>query len=678
LPAAGSTPPVSGAATGKGFRLDIQGLRGFALVLVLLCHANLPFAAGGYVGLDVFFVLSGFLITGLIVGEIERSGRLSVIGFYGRRAKRLLPLAVTVLVAILAGSALIFSTLQREAVGGDVLAAALYIVNWRFTAQSVDYFDAGDVSPVQHFWSLSVEEQFYFVWPLLLIFGAWWARQAGRNLRPSLLWVVAPVGIISLAYSIQFSVADPEAAYFSTATRLWELAAGGTLALLLPAGTAMGRRTSALLVVAGVAVLLATMAVYDPGTAYPGWRALLPVLAAIAIIVAGTARTVSAPVRLLTREPFQHLGRVSYAWYLWHWPALIFAAALLGELSPPMLLVITALSWIPAVITHHLIEEPLRRSRSLGRRPRKSLAVGLGFTSFAVVAVIAMQAAQPKIPVAQPSAAPGAMVSGPAPVPQRMAAAVRPHPRDVREDRGELYEDGCMIWGSNLEPGPCVYGDPTSKTTVVLLGDSHALQYFPALRRLAEQRRWRLVGLVRAGCVIADVDYRPHCNEWRKRILRRIHLRERPSLIVVSNATASRYKVVRGGSRLDRDASQPLLETGFARTLLRLQQTGARLAVIRDQPMAPRAPAECVAESLRRLDRCAFAAERSDERSFDARAARDIPGVRLIDPMPVLCPNGRCPAVIGNVVVYRDTYHLTATFARTMTAWLDRQLPQPA
>jgi peptidoglycan/LPS O-acetylase OafA/YrhL len=668
---------TSGALTANGFRLDIQGLRGLALVLVLLCHAEVPLAEGGFVGLDVFFVLSGFLITGLIVGEIERTGGLSILGFYARRAKRLLPLAVTVLLVVLAGSLLAFSALRRETVFGDVLAAALYMVNWHFDSQSVDYFSgAGDVSPVQHYWSLSVEEQFYLAWPLLLLAGAWWAGRSGRGLRPALGFVLAPLGLLSLAYSVHFTAVDPQAAYFSTATRIWELALGGILALALPQGLRLGRPVAAALAAAGLAILALSAIGFDDAAPYPGWRAVLPVAGTAAVIVAGTAVRVVAPIRLLTRAPIQYLGRISYAWYLWHWPAIVFAMAIWGDLSPPLLLLVTALAWGPAAVSHRAIEEPLRRSRSLGRRPRRALALGLGCTAAAVVVTFAVSASQPDIPVAPAAAAPGAMLSGTGTI-QPAASAVRPHPRAVAEDRGRLYEDGCVISGERTESGRCVYGEEPSGKTVVLLGDSHALQYFPALRKLADRHRWRLVGLVRSGCVVADVDYRPLCNEWRRKALLRIRRLERPALIVISTATASRYKAVSAGTRLDRAASEPLLEAGFVRTLLTLRGTGAKMAVIRDQPMAPNEPAECVAESLNRLDRCAFDARRREAWAFDARAATRVRGVRLIDPLPVLCPRRRCPAVIGNVIVYRDTYHLSATFARTLASWLDRELPTP-
>lgn len=667
---------VSGAMTPKGFRLDIQGVRGLALVLVLLCHAEMPFAEGGFVGLDIFYVLSGFLITRLILDEIERTGTLSVLRFYARRARRLLPLAVTVLAVVVVVSLALFSRARNAEISGDVVAAGLYFVNWHLMAEAVDYFafDDLDISPVQHYWSLSVEEQFYLVWPVLLLSVSGWAFRAGWRPRLTLGIVVAALGLVSLAYSVHFTGVDVQRAYFSTATRGWELALGGALALALPVGLRMARSISAALAGCGLATLIATTVLFDGQTPYPGWRALLPALATGAIILAGTATTMSAPVRLLSLAPFQYLGRISYAWYLWHWPALVFAAGIWGALSPMQSLAVTALAWVPTVVTHHAIEERFRRSRTLARRPRRALGLGFACTTAAVLLGISLAWLQPGVPTAPASAVHGALAIERGEPIQKTAQAVRPSPRDAKEDRGRLWNDGCLTKGKRRTSRKCVYGVRSSKTTVVLFGDSHALQYFPALNELARKHRWRLVGLTRASCPIADVNYQPTCNAWRENTLRRIETTERPDLVVVSNATDRRFRVVRAGDRIDRRSSQPVLEAGQARTLRRLRAAGASVALIRDQARAPFNVAHCVSDAIDDLESCAFRAKRPPLYAFDARGAARVKRVRVIDPMPVLCPERRCPAVIGNALVYRNTYHLTATYARTLAPWLERRL----
>ena len=665
--------------TSKGFRLDIQGVRGFALVLVLACHAEIPGLGGGFVGLDVFYVLSGFLITGLILTELDRRGDVSISRFYARRAKRLLPLAVTVLGFIVIGSALLNSPLQNEKVSGDVLSAALYVVNWHFIAESVDYFAFHDaaISPVQHYWSLSVEEQFYLLWPLTLGVGAGVARWRGWNMRRTILLLVVPLGVASLIYSIGYTPDHTRVAYFSTLTRIWELAMGGALALVLPVGLNLPRRVSALLAGAGLAVLVLTALAFTGDTPYPGWRALLPTVATVAIIVAGTAAAVSGPISLLNRAPMQYLGKISYAWYLWHWPMIVFAGALWSDLTPLGLTAVTLAAWVPAAISHHTIEERFRHSRSLGRRPRRALALGATCTATAVFLAIGLQISNPPVPTASPEVARGAMAIGPRNPNLQRVNSVRPNPSSAAADKGQLWDDGCVLLHDETDSPPCVYGAKNSPKTVVVFGDSHALQWFAPLIKIANRKHWRLVGLVRAGCVVGDVQYERPCDVWRRKAMRRILTEERPDLVIVSDSTGGRYQIVRGGQRLDRRRSEPFLIAGFARTLRRLKRNGAEVAVIRDQPLAPFEPPDCVSQNLDQLNKCTFIGRRKRWHAYDFFGARRVAGVKLIDPIRILCPRNRCPSVMGRVLVYRNTYHLSATFARTLTPWLERELPEP-
>lgn len=663
--------------------MDIQGLRGFALLLVLFTHAEIPYATGGFVGLDIFYVLSGFLITGLIVTEVERRGKLSIKNFYARRAKRLLPAAAVVLGVVVVGSALIFSPLRNQEVSGDVLASALYVVNWRFIAQSVNYFsfDLG-ASPVQHYWSLSVEEQFYFVWPLLVVAGAGFAasriaRRAGLGLRPSLAMLIVPLGLASLAFSVYIAATDPHAAYFSTLGRVWELSIGAVLMLILPTGLRLPKLVSGLAVFVGLGVVVASMFAFDGSTPYPGWRALIPVLGSIAVIVAGTATVSSLPTRMLCWRPLQFVGKISYSWYLWHWPMIVFAIALWGDLSPLALSAVTIASVIPSIFTHYSIEERFRRSRSLGRRPRRGLALGAACTMAAVFLGFGLQWSQTTVPTASRAAALGALAIGPSGLAQQAAVAVRPSPSQAPHMKGPLFDDGCVLLHENTDPPECAYGYKKSNKVAVVLGDSHGLEWFPPMMDLARKYRWRLVGMTKASCVVSLVNFEPPCNIWRRKALRRI-ISEHPDLVVVSSSTARRYKVIKNGKRLNRFASERYLVAGFAKTLRILRRTGARVVVIRDQPLAPFLPPDCVSQNINHLDRCVFPAKRPLWKSFDLYGTARVRGVRLVDPIRVLCPRrNRCRSVVGNVLVYRDNYHITPTYAHTLTPWLERKLRLP-
>jgi peptidoglycan/LPS O-acetylase OafA/YrhL len=657
-----------------------------AVVAVLLYHASVTFAPGGYVGVDVFFVISGFLITGLLLREIDNTGTLSIRRFYSRRAKRLLPLTVVVLGVVAMVSWPLFDPVRMDRISWDIIAAGLYVMNWRLAVQATDYFGAGlQASPVQHFWTLGVEEQFYLIWPTLLLAVAWWCRRSRWGLRPALGVVFAIVMISSMAYSVYSTEHEGTAAYFSTLTRGWELALGGALALV-PASILkrMPRPASVALAWAGLgAIALATYRLGD-GTPYPGTAALLPTLGTAAIIAAGSSSTNAAPTRLLSLRPVRHVGRISYSWYLWHWPPLVFAAAIWGKLSPLEGLAVLSASYVPAVLTHRFVERPFHYSETLNRFPRKALALGTACTASSVALGLALLAVTPTVtkPPLDQVAGAAALQDGSAL--QKSADAVRPTPREADKLRSKMYTDGCHVQPSDTEFPECVYGDPASETTVVLFGDSHAMHWFPALDKLAEERDWRLVGLTKSACPPADVtrynvslrrEYR-ECDEWRERALRRITERESPDLVVTSGLTV--YRVVEDGKRLGQEASEEALEEGYVSTLKELRRTGAKVTVIEDVPHPNKNIPECVSRSLDRLEECAFPRSKAFRyRPINTRAAERVEGVELIDPTPVLCPGDPCPAVIGDALVYRNGDHLTPTYVRTLVPWLGEQLPEP-
>lgn len=665
----------AGAEGEKRFRQDIQGIRGVALVIVLLTHARINWAQGGFVGLDVFFVLSGFLITGLLLAQLRRKGEISLREFYGRRAKRLLPAAATVLVFVAVTSAVLYGIVMRMETGGDVIAASLYFVNWHFIHQGIDYFAFQDaiVSPVQHYWSLSVEEQFYVFWPLVLVGLAWLAAKIRRRRAGVVLTATILITIASLAYSIVYSPANPDAAYFSTLTRIWQILSGAILAMILPRSIAMPRILSEILVIGGIATVLVTWLVFNETDPYPGWRALLPVGGTVALIIGGTAVYRGIGVRFLAWRPFQYLGKISYSWYLWHWPFVVFAMVIWGnEIGTGGMLLIIAASWVPAQLAHVLIEEPFRRSRDLNRRPVAALAVGLICSVVAVGAGLTIGINTIDIEEA-PERAIAAEVSPADGTAQQKVKRIRPLPEKARKDRGAAFKD-CLVMGPVTESPACRFGktrDPAKK--IVLFGDSHSLQYSPPLIDLARKYGWQLTVLSRAGCLVADVTFRPNCDAWRQNAFRRIE-RERPDLVVVSTGTLDRYRLGRDDRKLSRDESQPALVEAMARTLRKLKATSGRVAVIRDQARAPFLPYECVAENSDNVKKCIFDSGRRPSWAFDLDASRQT-GVPVLDPEKKLCYRGKCPSVIGDVLVYRDTYHLSATFSRSLAPWLYRNLP---
>jgi peptidoglycan/LPS O-acetylase OafA/YrhL len=665
--------------TSTGFRPDIEGMRAIAIIAVLLCHAGIPFAAGGYVGVDVFFVISGFLITRLLLNEVGRRGKISIRGFYARRIKRLLPLSAVLLATVAILSMIIYSPLRAFEVSGDMIASALYVANWHFAASSVDYFSQDIApSPLLHLWSLAIEEQFYLVWPTLILGVTWHLRRRGRSVRPALWATFVTVFVASLAFGIFYTNDSPSAAYFSTFCRAWELALGALLALI--GAVAMPRLAALALSWAGIAAIVYAVLSFGDSTPFPGTAALIPTLGAAALILAGGAwqtRALGTPIGLLSTAPARYVGRISYAWYLWHWPFLVFAAEIWGPLSVAGGIAVTAASWIPTALSHYVVEEPFRRAKKLVVMPRRAFALGAACMAIAVGSAWLLDAVQPSLETAPISQVKGAAALAEQAEPQDQAVAVRPNPLRAREDRSRAFYDGCLVGIGGTNSNRCLYGDPEGTKTLILFGDSHAMQYFTALERLALENNWRLITLTKAECTPGEIQIRSmveereysQCDAWRETTMKRIEDAGSRAMVVMSGDTAYTPYGEDGEELSGKEASEAM-EAAYIKTIDRIHEAGLQVAVIRDTPASASDVPSCVSEDLQNLDKCAFKRVRDWNLEFDVRAAAKSPHANLIDITDEICPADLCRAVIGNALVYRDKTHLTATFARTLSPWI--------
>ncbi|WP_043679594.1 acyltransferase family protein [Streptomyces xylophagus] len=675
-PARAARPPL---------RPDIQGLRGLAVTLVVLAHAGVPYVAGGYVGVDVFFVISGFLITAGLLRETDRSGSLSLRRFYARRAVRILPLATLVSLATIVGCRLFASKIRYAEFMHDALAGALYFVNVDLARSGTDYLREGSSpSPFQHLWSLSVEEQFYLLWPVLLLVS--WKLIRRPWLRALPLGVLC---LVSYVLGVRETGASPSWAYFGPHTRLWELGVGALLAFGAGALDRLPRQLAAAGVWLGLAGIAAAATLYDDDTPFPGHFALLPVLGA-ALVIAGGCRagSPSAPSRLVGVRPAAWLGDLSYGWYLWHWPLLVIGPVALERAAGLRLnLALCAAALVLAWLSLRLLENPVRFSGALRQRPTVAVALGLGLSA-TVVSVAVVSTSFPP-PITSAVRVPGlATALSTAPDPQARLAGLLATPATalprnlspeltaIKAKRSAIYHDSCHVnYVDNRSPA-CVYGDPSSTKVVVLYGDSHAAQWFPALEQLSRQHGWKLVSLTKSSCKTADITtvngHGPYasCDTWRKDALERITELHPMLVVATSSEVATPLKPM----------TDPLRDwtAGYTRVYERLTRSADHVAVLLDTPWPQGDPLECASTHPLRLEKCEpdqrDATKDATLREANRQGALRA-GATVIDPKPWLCPrSGNCPVVVGDTFVYRDDSHMAETYAEALTPVLGQEL----
>lgn len=677
------------------FRPDVEGLRAVAVLLVVVSHV-LGTPSGGYVGVDVFFVISGFLITGLLLRERERRGRISLRDFYARRVRRLLPAAVLVLAVTNVAAYLLFAGERAGQALRDSLWALGFLANVRFASIGTDYFDdTRPPSPVQHYWSLAVEEQFYVVWPLLLILALFVARRRGA------LVVLVLVTAASLAWSASATASDATSAYFSTPARAWELGIGALIAFGAAAGVVqrLPLRLAVALGWLGLGGIVASAFLLTETTPFPGTAALLPVLSTAVVLIAGEAGAADRNP-LLVNPVSSYLGRISYSLYLWHWPVLILSVAVLPETLHVVVPLTAAL--VLASLSHHLVEEPVRHSSWLSRRPAPrtlpkgsgrraavaaTAAVALLGGGFVLPAVALHRDAGPA-PVAADGQLPAPLPSGSADLDvlqARIGASLAPDawppldpPLDGLRFAGapEWVEDKCdNVNSGNLER--CRYGPADAPRTAALFGDSMAISWLPALRAVLEPAGFSIQVLTRNQCPAPDVMFyreRPeepftNCAVHKQWALEQIEQLQ-PELVLVSNSLSLVGQQVAQPSGAERYEQWG---QGMTDTLEGLDAAAGRVVLLGAPPRAGNLQA-CVTRLSDPADCTEPVPEEWRAVSTAERAAARAAGVDYVDPEPWFCADGRCPAVVGGTPVYTDGRHLTATYARQLTPYLAREL----
>ncbi|KJL40823.1 O-acetyltransferase OatA [Microbacterium trichothecenolyticum] len=683
--------------------------------MVFLDHM-IGWPTGGFVGVDMFFVISGFLITGLLLREYDKSGHISAKKFYISRAKRIVPAATLVLVVTVWLSFLAFSGQRAWSIAWDAVASFFFFANWNFALEGTDYFQQGSaVSPLQHYWSLSVEEQFYFVWPwlllgLLVVFAGFGKKSSART-RAIAGTTIAAISVASFGWALVQSVSSPTLAYFSTVTRTWELGIGALLAVAAPIFSRLAGAARVVMAYVGLSAMIAACFVITPETVWPAPWALLPTLATTLVIASG----VGAESRFLwplTNPVSVYIGNISYSLYLWHFPVIVFGIALFPSAGEAVYFGIAIVGFGLAIAAYHTVERPLWKSPlwvSRGHRAWKAwrsenareaglgLLAGASVVTAALVALALTPLLTPRPAIAyepkdyfadasasEPSTQADALT---AEIVAASRATTWPSLTPSIDEIGSnskvdaWVQDGCLAGERGAEAdftsvaARCVYGDANAPKTAVLVGDSVAISWLPALEDALTNEGWKIHVLTMQQCGFANISLttsdgsaHPKCDEYHSWVPTEI-ARLNPQLVVASQTDSTAARVAEGG--------QAQLQAAVASTLKSFASTERSVVVL---PALPRTVAlgDCytAAGSPANCNRPVP----EEHRSATSLLSRAAGGATLVQTDSLFCASGTCPIQVAGFVVRADVTHATEAYMRfiapSVRAILEESVPQ--
>ncbi|RWB84929.1 MAG: acyltransferase [Mesorhizobium sp.] len=659
----------------QGFRPDIEGLRALAVAGVVAFHFGLTGLPGGFAGVDIFFVISGYLITRHLVAEMSSTGRLDLLRFYARRARRLLPAALFVILATLAFGVIVLSPEEQALYSKGAMFASAYMINLWLIRWSFDYF-ANDAAsnPFIHYWSLSVEEQFYLAWPALLMLAAW--LKPGRR---AIVLAIGIAGLVSFAVCAWLTtVSQPWAFYFSP-LRAWEFAAGG-LASLAPAWLLAKRPRLGLgFGLAGLAMIAFAYLTFSEDSPFPGFLALVPVAGTVLLLLAGAAgvgngissrnserKTAGHFSRncvnaFLALPPLQWVGRLSYSLYLWHWPVIVYAGMLTTELSVPQRLICLGLTLALSVLTYHLIENPIRRNGWLMANAARALVPALLLTGTGVAAAygnarLAVHDLDPE---------------------QREIAASAAEPATARAS-------ACVQDYFTVRPAPCVFG--TGRRAIALFGDSHADHWSTPLIEAARKDGYRVETWLKSSCRASRFTFfvaklkrnYSECDQWREQAIKEI-IQAKPALVVISELALTSSRKMAEGKR-EPDTSDAAWQAGLRSTLTTLSNAGLKIAFIRDVPFNDEHIDTCVARALWRggtpslCDQARADAANDKMAAVEREIVTSVPNASYVDLTDRFCNATTCHVFIDGKLAFRDQHHLATPFAESLEPEVEKRV----
>jgi peptidoglycan/LPS O-acetylase OafA/YrhL len=585
-------------------RLDIQALRGFAVLAVLLFHVNSTTVKGGFLGVDIFFVISGFVITQSLARGTG-SFKAQITDFYRRRARRILPVSLVVIVFTAITTRIFLAPLDFKRFGLDAVATTFFAGNIRFAVQGNNYLNQSvSPTPFLHYWSLGVEEQFYLLWPILFLLFF-------KNQRRLIPFFFAFATVFAIWYTNQAAVNS----FYLPISRAWEFLAGIVVALLVKEGK---RKSGALIAGIGWITISASILLINTSMPVPGFTTLIPVIATVAILYANHD--------FFWKKPIAWIGDISFSLYLIHWPLVVIVLQRYGFISKRnqigLLFISLGFGWL---LTRY-IENPFRFKKSLqltlprwGIAILTSLLIALGCTTIATAAIAS---GATKINLAQPI----------------------------------IYSNGCHLnFGVDWPKNPCLFGDLKSKEEVILTGDSHAAQYFPALQRIATEKKWKLLSLTKSSCPAVLLTTKRNgivdssCARWQKRVIARIN-EDQPVHVIISNYTESTYSIDGSGKNY-----ATTFAAGQSAFLKALKISSASITYIEDSPHPIRNIPDCLSRNPKG---CSFPLTRSAT-STSVKSSVKANSSRYLEFESWFCPAGVCSATRNGYNIYRDGSHIS-------------------
>ena len=702
-------PSVQPAAS--TFRPEVQALRALAVALVVTYHLWPNAVPGGFIGVDAFFVISGYLITAQLLREVARTGKVRLFSFWARRVRRLLPAALLVLLVVaFAVWAFVPEGLWQQFFS-EIGGSSVYLQNWVLVSNATDYFTAHNAaSPVQNFWSLSVEEQFYLIWPVLIIVPLLIPIRPSAK-RILTLSILAAGTLASFIYSIHETHLDSSVSYLATTTRAWEFGVGGLLAMVsVPKWIGPNLRTA--LSWAGLITIVVSAMIFSGKTPFPGTAALLPAAGVLAVIAAGVPESPWGPSRLMRLRPVQSLGDMSYSLYLWHWPLIVLVPFVVAKYAPGSpglgnvaLVGILVASVALAVLSKRYVEDPARFAEFLSKhKPCRTFA--LMAAAMAIVVAVsglgwnvvqldteASQANESALLAQHPSCL-GAAAMGGVNTSVQTVAKVNSSTSSCTNSQLANVLIPTPVTAASEVPASCQIGptDDTLKlcyagasaasatTTVALIGDSHAAQWLPALKVVAKQNGWRIVEMLKASCAFnqaprssSAVAATSSCASWNAQAQQKLDAMPSVSAVFTSADIYDLYKASNGNTGFQNGVQ------GYESTWSQLPPTVRNVYVLKDIPRPSSDVQTCLQllSTSARLKAGACSVPRTDAIRADptATAAQAAGGrVSLLDLAHYFCTSTQCDPVIGHVMVYRDEDHMTSTYSTTLGPFLAASL----